>query len=1302
MKKKCIVISGMHRSGTSAIAGVIYNLDIPFGEDLLGAQKENAKGFFESRALVEFNESILNLLNTNWHDLKNIDYTEIFKQPECEQLLKGARLFLKSFVEANDVFALKDPRFCLTLPFWIKVFDSLAIETIYVLSLRAPIEVAESLSKRNKFDLEDGLLLNAKYLTNLEDNVKAKPQLFVNYNELIHQPKKVLNNLLLFFNDNGINITPNQQRLDYITEEFLEKGMNHAQAKKELIAAINPLFSEIHTYFLTKVDGRNNKEQVEYAAIKRNYLSYLNDYLDKTEELIPTYLYYKFKPEKPYSEAKKLIKGIAISTEEQSITFDLREIQGKIIDLRLDLTDRFSVIKINQIEIIANGKKHTVFCSSNAVFETENVYAFNTNDPNIYLDFSTIDGKPTQVTTHFQLLAHTKDGVINYLIQNTQTLNNVAVETKNELQEQRQLVGQLTENLEEKVLRIEQIIKEKEQLVARNEERIQELSLINEERIRQIEIEKNTHINNLNIGLASIQKDYSDLKQSLSNRIGFALTAPFRWLFEILKGIGGVFTMLAFWGSFIGIGIRYFGKFISNINGENYRTLKKALKKESPQLILSNLKKKLTGGNDRNFKVKEKFVDKNNNGFGLAGKSDFKFHYYIENATILNNSRILFKGWAAASNPVTKVTLQLQGKVLEAKYGLPRADVGRVIKDVDNSDYSGFYLSVELGDEIDGETLKKGQVMIENKDKTLLEAEVEFHHSEDYSLLTKKDQYELFLQLNKVTNKEKKAWIKEMKTFTFKPKYSIIVPVYNVDEVWLDACIKSVINQIYTNWELCLYDDCSTKEETIKGLKKWIGKDERIKVKFGKENKNISLASNEAIKMATGEYICLLDHDDEITIDALYQNTKVLNEHPDVEVIYSDEDKIDTHGAIHLPYFKTDFNIDLLRSNNYICHFLVVKRSLGEKINWFRKGFEGSQDHDLVLRLVEQISPDKIYHIPRVLYHWRVIPGSTASEYSEKDYAFEAGKKAIEEHLMRNNEQAVVKKGMWGGAYKVERALQDESKKVSIIIPFKDEVEVLKTCIESIVKFTKYKNIEVLLVSNNSDQPATFKYLKEIEKKHSFIKVLEYNVPFNFSKINNWGVQQATGDYVLFLNNDIEVITKGWLSTMVEHIQRPEVGAVGAKLYYPDDTIQHAGVVLGIGGIAGHAFKNYHRSEFPYFHSGCIRNISACTAACLLVKKSVFLEVGKFNEKDLKVAFNDVDLCLKIRKAGYLIVYTPYAELYHYESKSRGYEDTPEKIARFERESGYMRKMWSEVLDNDPYYNPNLSLKAENYAYKLE
>ena len=532
--------------------------------------------------------------------------------------------------------------------------------------------------------------------------------------------------------------------------------------------------------------------------------------------------------------------------------------------------------------------------------------------------------------------------------------------------------------------------------------------------------------------------------------------------------------------------------------------------------------------------------------------------------------------------------------------------------------------------------------------------------------------------------------------FDYEPMISILVPVYNTPEEFLKQMIQSVRKQTYDNWELCIANANPANDTVAEILRISSTKDERIKVKDVPENEGIAQNTNAVLAIATGDYIGLLDHDDLLTPDALYEVVKMINENDRPQVLYSDEDKITMDLSEHFqPHMKPDYNKDLLRSNNYITHFFVAERMLVEEVGGEDGEYNGAQDYDLILKCTERAKG--IAHIPRILYHWRVHKASTADNPASKMYAFDAGKRAIEDHLKRCGEIGKVSHEKDLGFYRVKYQVQG-SPLISIIIPNKDQVESLDKCLRSIEK-SSYKNYEIIIVENNSTEDETFAYYKKIESDK--IRIVYWSDEFNYSAINNFGVKHARGDYLLLLNNDVEVIATDWLEELTANCQRKDVGIVGARLYYPDDTIQHAGIVIGIGGVAGALFVGMPRMFTGYLHKAAIQqDLSAVTAACMMVKRSVYEELGGL-EEELKVAFNDVDFCLRAIEKGYLVVYDPNVELYHFESKSRGTEDSKEKIRRFQNEIEYMRSHWLELLKKgDPMYNPNLTLTKWDYSLR--
>ena len=547
--------------------------------------------------------------------------------------------------------------------------------------------------------------------------------------------------------------------------------------------------------------------------------------------------------------------------------------------------------------------------------------------------------------------------------------------------------------------------------------------------------------------------------------------------------------------------------------------------------------------------------------------------------------------------------------------------------------------------------------------------------------------YEAWLARHKV---DKRTFRRQKHAaFAQKPLISIVIPLYCTPLPYLKELLESVRRQSYENWQLCLADG-SPDDKAKEFIEKHYGREKRIVYRKLEENGGISTNTNEAVALAAGEYLMLCDHDDTLEPDALYEIVKAIND-TGADVLYTDEDKVSMDGQHYFdPNFKPDFNLFRLRENNYICHIFVVKKSLTDETGLLRSEFDGAQDFDFILRCCEKAQ--KITHIPKVLYHWRCHMDSTAADPSSKAYAYEAGRKAVREHYQRLGIDAKVEMTERPGWYRSHVKVQGNPL-ISVIIPNKDHTDDLELCLFSMTRKSTYRNYEILIVENNSEKEETFEYYKKLPDRYPKARVLTWEKEFNYSAINNFAAKEAKGEYLLFLNNDVEILTPDWMEEMLQNCQQENVAAVGAKLYYPDDTIQHAGVVLGLGGIAGHIMCRASREDPGYFgRMISVQEISAVTAACMMVKKSDFDAVGGLDET-FQVAFNDIDLCMKFRAAGKKIIFTPYAELYHYESKSRGLEDTPEKQFRFDKEVKRFQEKWAQQLEmGDPYYSPNLSV----------
>ena len=726
--------------------------------------------------------------------------------------------------------------------------------------------------------------------------------------------------------------------------------------------------------------------------------------------------------------------------------------------------------------------------------------------------------------------------------------------------------------------------------------------------------------------------------------------------------------------------------------------------------------------------IYEKFSDKKHVWFSItAGELDKKRDkpqvYFEEESAEQGTVRI--RGWAIAPKPVTVRIFDADKKPVAAEIQrTDRVDVNQLFEEAQDPGKTGFFSEITnvsgkclyvvfyAGEKktVHVVPLRKADILAKKLDK-YVEKGIRYWKSQGAAALAEK-------VVTKVKNVRQgppsyQKWIrhhlpdrneleKQKKTsFGYRPKISFVVPLYKTPEKYLRRLTESFQEQTYSNWELCFSDGSGAQSPLTELLKELTAKDNRIKYVSHEEPLQISENTNSAIEIATGDFIAFADHDDELTPNALFECVKAINEKPQTLVIYTDEDKMSMDGhKFFQPHFKPDYNPDLLCTVNYICHLFVVSRKVIEKVGGLRSEFDGAQDYDFVLRCVEAVKDEEICHIPKILYHWRCHEDSTAENPESKLYAFEAGRRAVQAHYERTGIHAEVFEGEYLGLYRT-KFIRDHDPLISIIIPNKDHIDDLKRCMESIEQKSTYKNYEYIIVENNSTDPATFEYYKKLEAENPKVRMVYWDGVFNYSAINNYGASFAKGEYLLLLNNDTEIINPDCLEELLGYCMRKDVGAVGARLYYEDDTIQHAGVVIGFGGIAGHCFVQQKRGTTGYCHRIiCAQDYSAVTAACMMVKKSAFDAVGGLSE-ELAVAFNDIDFCMKLRKAEYLIVYNPYAELYHYESKSRGLEDTPEKVARFNKEIATFEKKWPEILENgDPYYNPNLTLKSQDFSLK--
>ena len=672
--------------------------------------------------------------------------------------------------------------------------------------------------------------------------------------------------------------------------------------------------------------------------------------------------------------------------------------------------------------------------------------------------------------------------------------------------------------------------------------------------------------------------------------------------------------------------------------------------------------------------------------------------YYLESEQAVEG-RVVIGGWAMGSEPVDFTVTNKKGEKIPVQVErYYRKEIAAIYEEAPADYKAGFKLTVPAkGLRAFTLSMKSGEA--ESRYKTSVHR---ISRGKTKLLRQPEQNYNRWRKKYLISAEELERQRREPPAYA--PLFSIVIPLYKTPQHYLKEMLDSVVAQTYTNWELCLADGSGRNNSgSVGNMRGFVehryGLDKRVRYVLLNYNKGIADNTNSGLLMVRGEYVVFADHDDILPPEALYECAMALNADRSIDMIYTDEDKVDMESRKYFePNFKPDFNPDLLFSTNYIRHLCVISKELLKRVGWMYSGYNGAQDYDYILRCAERAK--HIHHIPKVLYHWRCRPDSAAVKPESKLYAFEAGRKALQEHYARLDIPAKVEHSSFYGMYHTVYRW-DEEPLISILIPNKDHLEDLQKCIQSILDKSSYRNFEFIIIENNSTEEKTFAGYKAMEAACDKVRVVYYEGEFNFSKINNFGASHAGGDYLLLLNNDTELISPGGLWEMLGYCMRGDVGAVGAKLCYPDDTIRHAGVVIGFGGVAGHTFIGSSRFALGYqARIACAQNYSAVTAACLMTPREVFEAVGGMTE-ELQVAFNDIDYCLKVRALGKLVVYTPYAELYHYRSKSRGPEDIPEQAARFNSEAELFRERWPDILLNgDPYYNPNLSLDKADFSLK--
>jgi len=1317
-QKRAICILGMHRSGTSVITRCVNLLGISLGnpDRMLPPRFDNPDGFWEHADIVRLHDDILRFFSRRWDSTIPL--------PKYWNKVRGMNNYKKQIhklidqeFSSSNIWGWKDPRTCLLLPLWIEVLQERQTKLDIIFVIRNPHEVVTSLKRRDGFEHNQGYAIWTLYLLSALKHCEGLRCVFIHYERFLNDP---LNQLRKISDKLELPWPQDEMGLSRKLQTIVKPSLRHSKmADEEFLNDFTIPLVVRDTYRLL-LDFEKDPAKInekEYSEVISNFYKEMYEYSSSCNEgenkVFISRVYIPVKGE--YNESYSF--GTASIGDGKLHQIEI-PIQGRVKDfLRFDPTNIPASVQIKEIKLVhpesmltyKEWNSRNLFSGLKVLNNIENLrigemYSFisTTEDPQLLLD-----GIAEEIENPLVLIVMKVVPLSSCMVSLIQSLL-----SQSNLREIEEKIDFLREKLQERTKLEEYFV----DLLKNKEQQIQEIAdelSAEKEKLRML-TQQLEHINKeLTLAKEQVQKQNSiisslekevKLKEneiiSLYNSHGYKLLKKYYKIRDRFISVSfrkKIKNSISYIRNFLDIILRkrYFMRLIPMNDVYYDEGIKKWVSTgDDPQFFLEGefpvgwIKLVVKCSFEKPTTVKLYW----DNGGGMSETNAIRMSVRKEEHTELR--RIFF-----LDERVKK--LRLDPGAIPQKFCVEKVyfeKIGRL---------HALCYSIKL-------YLKKHGISISTM-KLIFKKLMFLHNNGGISIIWEKiknyvevecktdvsDQYQYWVIKNEITEGKRSLIRKEIEAFKYKPLISVLVPVYNVDEKWLRKCIESVRNQLYENWELCIADDASSKPHVRRVLEEYARKDRRIKVAYRNANGHISEASNTALELASGEFVALLDHDDELSIDALYENVKLLNQHPDADMIYSDEDKIDPDGNRHSPFFKPDWSPEMILGQMYTCHLGVYRTSLVREIGGFRKGYEGSQDHDLVLRLSEKT--DRIYHIPKILYHWRSIPESTSSGEMAKPYSGEAGAKAVNDAIRRRNINAIVKRVPgFSNLYNIHY-IPDGNPLISIIIPTKDMGEVLDKCLSSIFQKSTYCNFEVIIVDNGSKQKETFQVFDKWKKAKSEVFHIErIDIPFNYSKLNNMAVKKSRGEYILLLNNDTEIITPNWLEELVGQAQQKGIGAVGACLLYPDNTIQHGGVILGIYGIAGHSHR-YFKADHPGYFSRLLitSNYSAVTGACLMVRREIYWEVGGMDE-NLAVAFNDVDFCLKIREKGYRNVWLPQVKLYHYESKTRGAEDTPEKLARFQKEIQFMKEKWGDKLFKDPFYNPNLTLDREDFSIKVE
>lgn len=1275
---RCILVLGMHRSGTSALTRCMNLVGTDLGSNLLVPGQANAKGFWEHADAVRINDALLSDFGLAWWSLDPLPAGWLDSEA-AQRAVEDIRVLVRRDFQDVPLWGLKDPRLCRLAPLWVRALRELGIAVYAVLMTRPPLEVARSLTRAHGMSEATGVL---SWLQHLGDAVQATerlPRALIGYDHLLADPMATLERVGRDL-DLAWPIAPASR--EQAMRAFLQADMRHHRADQD--ASHLPVLVQQACAATEEVANGSSDgwQQLVGIAARSTELLALLAYGNATGDegarrgYVPSKAtLYRARADETFAEDNAAHQALA--SGRQRITFRLHGAPGT--KWRLDPADHPGLYLLHTIQL------HDT--QGNTVWDAwDDAEQLRLHDITRIMRGDGEAGLLFHFGTDPQILFDWPDSLLaeaDSLVLEVERASETCL--LNALSEQARALARRDAKLAD----VERSRLREEADVRRlRAERAGDLAGLraSEEHLEQV-----------------VQQACRDMTQarddlvSLTSRIdGLAGTMG---LLQVAQGRSEAVlrTLLA-----------------RNLASRLRRRLTRLRMGLQPVQQLEMLE---SGGRTVRYRATgDAPVFACENPHFPLGPGWYRVSLEMQMHEGRPFQARLLADYGPGAPPDTVGTpLRLAHGGTSRHEGLVRFphpvfglrfgpssepcefSVGALVLRRISRPHATVQLfrSLRRGNG-EGPGLSWREVLSRWR-TTGIRATANWAWQRYVDPLQAAGSYQEWVsRYDRVTDDDLTRVWAIAESWDYQPLISVVVPTYNTDEKWLRRCIESVLAQGYPYWELCIADDASPKPHVARVLEEYAQADRRVRVVRRPVNGHISASSNSALAIATGEYIALLDHDDELHPMALFEVAFALQKHREWQLIFTDEDKIDQDGRRFDPYFKPDWNYDLLLGQNCVSHLGVYARGLIEAVGGFREGYEGSQDWDLTLRCCERLTPRQIGHVQRVLYHWRAIPGSTSMGVGEKDYARIAARNALEDHLARIGAAAeVIEVPGRPGQFRVRRVLAGRPK-VTLIIPTRDALGLLRQCVDSICEHTRYDNYEIVIVDNQSCEPETLAYFEEVQQ-HAPVRVLRYDHPFNYSAINNFAIERTDGELVGLINNDIEVISPDWLEEMASHAMRPDVGAVGAMLYYPDNTIQHAGVILGLHGVAGHAYCGKPRGwPGQMGRAQLVQNLSAVTAACLLVRREVLERVGGLEER-LGVAFNDIDLCLRIREAGFRNLWTPHAELYHHESATRGREDTPAKQRRFQGEVDRMTEVWADTLKADPAYNRNLSLSGEPF-----